>query len=168
MAGRPPAVVELACWPTSGASSTTCIRHTRSPMAEDVLKRIGRLYDVEDEARGLPADRRRLICQEKSHTADRRARRRPQCDAAEAAGKNDLAAAIRYARNLWTALRRYLDDGRWRSTTTPPSAPSARSRRGVHCAPLLQVSGNIEIWFAPSTANGSSGRPRARPRRHRR
>ena len=27
-------------------------------------------------------------------------------------GKSELAAAIRYARNLWTALRRYLDDGR--------------------------------------------------------
>jgi transposase len=27
-------------------------------------------------------------------------------------GKSDLAAAIRYARTLWTALRRYLDDGR--------------------------------------------------------
>jgi hypothetical protein len=38
----------------------------RWPMAEDVLKRIGRLYDVEDEARGLPADRRRLIRQEKA------------------------------------------------------------------------------------------------------
>jgi transposase len=27
-------------------------------------------------------------------------------------GKSELAAAIRYARNHWTALRRYLDDGR--------------------------------------------------------
>ena len=48
----------------------------------------------------------------KSRTADRRARRRPRRHAAEVAGEDEPAAAIRSARNHWTPLRRYLDDGR--------------------------------------------------------
>ena len=45
------------------------------------------------------------------------------------------------------------------STTTPPSAPCAASRCGVHCAPLLQVSGNIGSWFAGTMRHGRPVRP---------
>ena len=54
MAGRPPAVVEVACWAHVRRKFYDVHQATRSPMAEDVLKRIGRLYDVEDEALGCP------------------------------------------------------------------------------------------------------------------
>ena len=47
----------------------------------------------------------------------------------------------------------------WRSTTIPPSAPCAVSRCGVHCAPLLQVSGNIGSWFAGTMRHGRPVRP---------
>ena len=46
MAGRPPAVVELACWAHVRRKFYDVHQATRSPMAEDVQKRIGRLYDV--------------------------------------------------------------------------------------------------------------------------
>ena len=110
--GRPPAVVEVACWAHVRRKFYDVHQATRSPMAEDLLKRIGRLFAVEDEARELPAERRRRIRQEKAP---------PLIDELAAAldamlpklpGKSELAAAIRYARNHRTALRRYLDDGR--------------------------------------------------------
>jgi hypothetical protein len=110
--GQPPAVVEVACWAHVRRKFYDVHQATRSPMAEDVLKRIGRLYDVEDEARGLPADRRRLIRQEKATPLIDELAAVLDAMLPKLPGKSELAAAIRYARNLWTALRRYLDDGR--------------------------------------------------------
>ena len=49
----------------------------------------------------------------------------------------------------------------WRSTTIPPSAPCAVSRRGVHYAPLLQVSVNIASWFSRLMRHGRPFRPSA-------
>jgi len=81
-------------------------------MAEDVLKRIATLYDVEDEVRGLPADRRRLIRQEKAAPLIDELAAVLDAMLPKLPRKSELAGAIRYARNHWTALRRYLDDGR--------------------------------------------------------
>ena len=47
----------------------------------------------------------------------------------------------------------------WRSTTIPPSAPCAVSRCSVHCAPLVQVFGNIGSWFADTMRHGRPVRP---------
>jgi transposase len=110
--GQPPAAVEVACWAHVRRKFYDVHQATRSPMAEDVLKRIGRLFAVEDEARGLPADRRRLIRQEKAAPLIDELAAVLDAMLPKLSGKSDLAAAIRYARTLWTALRRYLDDGR--------------------------------------------------------
>jgi hypothetical protein len=110
--GQPPAAVEVACWAHVRRKFYDFHQATRSPMAEDVLKRIATLYDVEDEARGLPADRRRLIRQEKAAPLINELAAVLDAMLPKLPGKSDLAAAIRYARTLWTALRRYLDDGR--------------------------------------------------------
>jgi hypothetical protein len=88
-------------------------------MAEDVLKRIGELYDVEDDARGLPADRRRLIRQEKATPLIDELAAVLDAMLPKLSGKSDLAAVVRYARNLSTT-------GGWRSTTTPPNGRSGR------------------------------------------
>jgi transposase len=110
--GRPPAVVEVACWAHVRRKFYDVHQATRSPMAGDVLKRIGQLYEVEDDARGLPADRRRLIRQEKAAPLIDDLAGALDAMLPKLPGKSDLAGAIRYARNHWTALRRYLDDGR--------------------------------------------------------
>ena len=110
--GQPPAAVEVACWAHVRRKFYDFHQATRSPMAEDVLKRIATLYDVEDEVRGLPADRRRLIRQEKAAPLIDELAAVLDAMLPKLPGKSDLATAIRYARTLWTALRRYLDDGR--------------------------------------------------------
>lgn len=85
---------------------------TGSPLAAEVLKRIGVLFDIERSLVGLPAEERRHI---------RQARARPILDELAAfldatllciPRKGDLAKAIRYARSRWMALTRYVDDGR--------------------------------------------------------
>jgi transposase len=110
--GRSPTVVEVACWAHVRRKFYDVHQATRSPMAEDLLKRIAGLYAVEDEARGLPAERRRLIRQEKTAPLIDELAAVLDAMLPKLPGKSELAAAIRYARNHWTALRRHLDDGR--------------------------------------------------------
>ena len=45
-------------WRTSGASSSTCMRPTASPIAKEALDRIGALYGIEAEVCGRPPDER--------------------------------------------------------------------------------------------------------------
>jgi hypothetical protein len=79
---------------------------TGSPLAKEALDRIGRLFDIERAANGLPPDMRQRI---------RQSRAVPLIDELAAfldttpprlSGKSELAAAIRYARSRWAALTR--------------------------------------------------------------
>jgi hypothetical protein len=61
--------------------------------------------------------------------------------------KSTLAQAIGYALSRWLALICYLNDGPWRSTTTPSNAPSGRwlwgARTTCSLAPTTAVSGRL-------------------------
>lgn len=85
---------------------------TGSPTAREALDHIAGLYAVEQDVRGQPPDQRRR---------ERQARARPLLDAfrrwldatgPKLARRSDLAVAIRYALTRWSALTRYIDDGR--------------------------------------------------------
>jgi hypothetical protein len=85
---------------------------TKSPLAEQALRRIAELYAIEADIRGRTADERRSIRQERS---------RPLVEAMQAwltetlnriSGRSALAQAIRYALNHWSGLVLFLDDGR--------------------------------------------------------
>jgi hypothetical protein len=113
LAGRPPDRIRLAfCWAHCRRGFYEIHRSTGSPLAEEVLRRIGELYKVEAEIRGRPAEERRTV---------RRERSRPIVDALHAwltaqlgrvSGKSGLAEAIRYALRHWQGLVLFLDDGR--------------------------------------------------------
>lgn len=85
---------------------------TQSPIAHEALQRIARLYAIEEAARGKPSAQRLSL---------RQARSKPELDALKTwfeamrlqiSSKSDLSKAMRYALVRWTALSRYLDDGR--------------------------------------------------------
>jgi transposase len=109
--GKPAPVIEVFCW-AHVRRKFHDLHLAGSPLAKDALDRIGRLFDVERAANGLPPDVRQRI---------RQTRALPVIDELAAfldvtlprlSGKSDLAAAIRYARSRWEALTRYLADGR--------------------------------------------------------
>ncbi|WP_247873627.1 IS66 family transposase [Azospirillum brasilense] len=84
----------------------------KAPIAAEALRRIGELYAVEARIAGQDADERRRV---------RQAEAAPKMAALKAwleetlgrlDGKSDTAKAVRYMLNRWTALTRYLDDGR--------------------------------------------------------
>jgi transposase len=81
---------------------------TKSPIAEEALRRIQALYQIEADITGCTA-------------ADRQARSKPLLDDLKswmeaqrrrASGKTALGKALQYALGRWDALTRYADDGR--------------------------------------------------------
>src|SRR3712207_336416 len=85
---------------------------TKSPIAEEALRRIGELYAIEAAINEKPPEHRRAV---------RQAQSKPLLDALHAwmlqqrrrlSGKSTLAKALQYALNRWAALARYLEDGR--------------------------------------------------------
>ena len=85
---------------------------TKSPAAAQALEMIARLFAIEADIKGrLPAER----------LAARRAKATPILSELRAfldatmekiSGKSSLAGAFRYAASRWTALTRYVSDGR--------------------------------------------------------
>ena len=102
---------------------------TKSPIAEEGLKRIQALYAVEAATNGQPPGQRRET---------REAQSKPQLDALHAwmlaqrrrlSGKSALGKALQYALNRWDALARYLEDGR----LSIDNNLAERLLRGVAC-----------------------------------
>src|SRR5215469_1418211 len=105
-------IQEAACWAHARRKFYEIHVALASPIAAEALDRIGRLYKIEAEIRGKPAEERR---------AERKAREGPQLKSLHEwlqatvttlSRKSQLALAIRYALSHWVALTRYLDDGR--------------------------------------------------------
>lgn len=108
---RTGAIREAACMAHVRRKFVDIHRSQGSPIAEETIARIARLYAVEKEARGSPPDRRAEL--RRTHAA-------PVFDDLEVwlamqlttiSGKSPLATAIRYALNRMERLRPYLDNG---------------------------------------------------------
>jgi transposase len=105
-------IVEAACWAHARRKFHDLYQAHQSPIAKEALERIAQLYRMEQEIRGRsPAERREV----------RQARSRPLLEAmhawlkatlAKLSQKSDVAVAIRYALERWSALLRFCEDGR--------------------------------------------------------
>jgi transposase len=102
---------EVACMAHVRRKFVDIHRAQGSAIADEVIRRIARLYAIEKEARGSPPDRRVEI---------RQAKAKPIFDDPEVwlharlpkiSGKSPLAAAIRYALNRMARMRPYLEHG---------------------------------------------------------
>jgi transposase len=105
-------IVEAACWAHARRKFYDLYQAHRSPIAKEALERIAQLYGIEQEIRGRSPVQRREV---------RQARSRPLLEAmlawlkatlAKLSQKSDVAMAIRYALERWSALLRYCEDGR--------------------------------------------------------
>lgn len=104
-------IQEVACWAHARRKFYDIHIDQGSPVAEEALVRIGKLYAIETEIRGRPPDERRTV---------RQARAGPELESLHAwlhavlpslSKKSELAIAIRYVLSRWTAFTRYRDDG---------------------------------------------------------
>ena len=109
--GGPPAILEAACWAHARRKFFDLTTSGKAPIAEEALRRIGELYDIEKTVRGEPPDVRKAARQQSSTPRvealrswlDDNLKRLPQ--------KSGTAEAIRYALSRWKSLCRFLDDG---------------------------------------------------------
>jgi transposase len=107
-----PALIEVACWSHARRKFYDVHQATASPIAFEALEQIAALFAIEAAIRARAPDDRVAARQEYA---------RPRLDGlqtfldtslARISGKSSLAQAIRYTLSRWTALTRYLADGR--------------------------------------------------------
>jgi hypothetical protein len=83
-----------------------------APIAEETLRRIAELYAVEARIRGAPPDERRRVRAAEAIPKVVALKAWLEAQFARVPAKSATAQAISYALSRWTALCRYLDDGR--------------------------------------------------------
>ncbi len=136
-------IVEAACWAHVRRKFFDVHAAIGSPIAKEVLDRVGQLYRVEETINGAAPDHRRR---------ERKQRSTPIAEALAAwaeetvrklSRKSELAAAFRYMRGRWPALGRCFDDGR----LALDNNPAERALRGV-------AIGRKNYLFAGSDAGG--------------
>jgi transposase len=100
------------CWAHARRPFYEFYASTQSPLAAEVLARIAKLYAIEADVRGQPADLRRAVRQERSRPLVEDLHRWLQDRLPRLPGWSDLAKAMRYVLRHWDGLILYLDDGR--------------------------------------------------------
>ena len=104
-------ILEVACW--AHARRKFYEARSSSPVeASLIIQMILRLYKVEDRARPLDDDARRVLRQTESVPILDRLREELDRLSAKLLPKSAPAQAVAYALNQWRALCRYTDDGR--------------------------------------------------------
>src|SRR6266849_9202806 len=109
---RPGAIVEASCWAHARRKFFDLARINKAPIAIEAVERIDALFAIEREINGAAPHERTRVRNERS---------RPLVVALESwlreqrrklSARNEIAKAIQYSLNRWTALTRFLDDGR--------------------------------------------------------
>ena len=136
-------ITEAACWAHVRRKFFDVHAARASPIAKEVLDRIGQLYAVEKTINGPPPDQRQQQRQLKSKPIAEALAVWAEETVPKLSRKSELAAAFRYMRARWTALTRCFDDGRLGLDNNP----AERALRGV-------VIGRKNYLFAGSDAGG--------------
>jgi hypothetical protein len=120
-------ITEAGCWAHVRRKFVDVHAATASPIAQQALDRIGRLYSVEQTINGSPADQRRQQRQLKSKPLAEALATWAEETLPNLSRKSELAAAFRYMRARWMALTRCFEDGRLGLDNNP----AERALRGV-------------------------------------
>ena len=104
-------IVEVACWAHARRKFFDA-RNNYPREAQQVLEWIRQLYDIEDRARPLPIVARGELRRNEAEPVLDKLEVYLESLAFKLLPKSALAKAVNYARNQWTALRRYTTDGR--------------------------------------------------------
>ncbi|MGO6926114.1 IS66 family transposase [Rhizobium ruizarguesonis] len=105
--------IQLAyCWAHARRKLVEITRTGSAPIAEEGVRRIGELYRIEAELRGLPADARLAGRQERSTPLIADMRTWLTHHRARVAGKSPLGEALSYITKYWDGLCVFLTDGR--------------------------------------------------------
>jgi transposase len=105
--------IELAfCWAHCRRRFYEFHASTKSPLAAEALAQIARLYAIEAEIRGQPAEHRRVARQQRSRPIIEALHTWLKATRERVSSASPLADAIGYTLRHWSGLVRFLDDGR--------------------------------------------------------
>ncbi len=105
-------IVLAACWAHARRKFYDVHQATGSPIAAEALRRIAGLYAIETEIRGCRADERRRHRERHARPVVVALRAWLEDQLQRVPPRGGVAEAIRYALARWSALSRFLDDGR--------------------------------------------------------
>jgi len=108
-AGR---LVDVACWAHGRRGFEEAIPTTSHPLVHEAMVWTQQLYDLEDRAREMSADKRRALRQAEALPILARMKARFEEVRPMLRPKSKLAEATDYALNRWDAFVRYTSDGR--------------------------------------------------------
>jgi transposase len=112
-AKRPGGPLTLAfCWSHFRRKFYDIAKGGHAPIAVEALLWIGKLYEIEAEIRGLPANRRQEERQARSKPLAERFKPWLEDKLGRVSGRSPIAQAIRYGLSHWGGLTRFLEDGR--------------------------------------------------------
>jgi len=103
---------EAACWAHLRRDFHDVWTGTKSEIAREALDRIGKLYDIEREIAGRPAEDRLAVRQARSKQKVEAFRTWAEQQLTRIPGKSDLAKAFRYGLGRWPSFCLFLEDGR--------------------------------------------------------
>jgi transposase len=109
---KPGPIIEQACWAHARRAHFDLARLQKSPIAIEIIKRIDVLFAIEREINGMAPEYRHVVRQERSAPLIAELENYMRETHAKLSPKSDPAKAIAYSLNRWTALTRFLDDGR--------------------------------------------------------
>src|SRR5271154_2711294 len=105
-------ILEAACWAHVRRKFHDLYRAHRSPIAKEALERIGQLYAIEQEIRGRSPAERKEVREARSRRLVESLQAWWTAPLAKLSQKSDVAMAIRFALDRWSALLRFCEDGR--------------------------------------------------------
>jgi transposase len=106
------AIVEAACWAHARRKFFDLARLSKAPIAIEAVARIDALFAIEREINGLIPDERLRVRQERSRALVDELERWLREQRAKLSSNSKTGKAIDYSLKRWTALTRFLDDGR--------------------------------------------------------
>jgi len=136
-------VLEAACWAHVRRKFVDLHELHKSPLAAQMLDRIGALYGIESDIRGRPPHERCAARQEHSRPLLHEMKAWLETTLRTLSQKSAMAQAIRYALSRWEALERYSHDGRI-------EIDNNAAERALRCVAL----GRKNFLFAGSDAGG--------------
>jgi hypothetical protein len=105
-------IVLAACWAHARRKFYEVHQATGSPIAAEALRRIAEFYAIETTIRGQTSTARKNVRQAKSLSLVNAMKVWLETQLIHIPPRSGLADAIRYALSRWSALGRFLDDGR--------------------------------------------------------
>jgi transposase len=112
-AGRKPGpIIEAACWAHGRRKFFDLARINKAPIAIEAVDRIDALFAIEREINGTTPQERQRVRNERSRPLVVALETWLREQRAKLSSKSETAKAIHYSLKRWTALTRFLDDGR--------------------------------------------------------